>query len=177
MLARELTLAQKALVKRVACALAADFADAVRAEAGLNLHVVSAEALADGEPVEAPGPDGLQVDFAFEGFDSGACISLAVSAEALQAATRDQDDEELTLGDPRMHEALRNVPVEVVVELGRVTLGLRRVLGLEVGQVLRLPTAIDDPVSVRMGGIAKFFGKPVTSRGQLAVEIKRRHAD
>jgi flagellar motor switch protein FliM len=52
---------------------------------------------------------------------------------------------------------------------------LRRVLSLQPGQVLRLDTAVDDPVSVRVGGVKKFVGVPVISRGQLAVEVRGRH--
>ncbi len=173
----ELTLAQRALVNRVAADLADDFVSALQSQAGLRLRVASSRAVAEDEALEAPGSDGLQVDFEFEGFDPDACISLTVSAEALQAATREQDDDEPSPGDPRMLEAMRDVPVELVVELGRVTLGLRRVLGLQPGQVLRLPTAIDDPIQVRVGNVCKFVGAPVTSRGQLAVEIKGRHGD
>jgi flagellar motor switch/type III secretory pathway protein FliN len=79
--------------------------------------------------------------------------------------------------DPRMAEAITEVPVEVTAELGRVKLGLRRVLSLEVGQVLRLVTAVDDPVIVRIGGVEKFRGAPVISRGQVSVEIRGRHED
>ena len=81
----------------------------------------------------------------------------------------------LSAADPRMAEALSEVPVEVICELGSVRLGLRRVLSLQVGQVLRLDTAVDDPVSVRVAGIKKFVGVPVISRGQLAVEVRGRH--
>jgi flagellar motor switch protein FliM len=174
---RELTLAQRALIKKVAVGLAEDFARAVQVEAALKLHVTSAQAIAADEPAEAPGSDGLQVDFTFEGFEGAACISLAISAEALQAATKGQEEEESTVGDPRILAAVGGVPVELVVELGRVTLGLKRVLTLQPGQVLRLPTAVDDPVRVRVSGVTKFVGSPVTSRGQLAVEIKSRHED
>jgi flagellar motor switch protein FliM len=69
------------------------------------------------------------------------------------------------------------VPVEVVAELGRVQLGLRRVLSLRPGEVLRLGAATDDLVQVRVAGIPKLYGVPVISRGQLSIQITRRHGE
>ena len=37
--------------------------------------------------------------------------------------------------------------------------------------------AIDDPVLLRVAGVTKFAGRPVISRGQLAVEIRGRADD
>ena len=74
-----------------------------------------------------------------------------------------------------MAEALLDVEVDVIAELGRTTLGLRRVLNLRVGEVVRLPTAVDDPVPIRVGDVLKLQGSPVISRGQLSIEIKSRH--
>lgn len=173
----ELTLAQRALVGRIARSLAEDFASAVREEAGLSLVIISCHALGTGDPRDQPGPDGLSVDCQFQGVSERPVITVSISAEALEAAAREHEVEQPAAADPRMTEAVRDVPVEVVAELGRVTLGLRRVLGLKVGQVLRLPTAIDDPVTVRVAGLAKFVGSPVVSRGQLSVEIKGRHGE
>jgi flagellar motor switch protein FliM len=67
------------------------------------------------------------------------------------------------------------VPLEVVAELGRISIGLKKVLSFRVGDVVRLYTATDDPVSVRVGGVEKFLGMPILSRGQLAIEIRSRH--
>ncbi|HEY5377504.1 MAG TPA: FliM/FliN family flagellar motor switch protein, partial [Polyangiaceae bacterium] len=96
---------------------------------------------------------------------------------ALESAARENDPPTTQAGDPRMAEALSDVPIEIVAQLGTVKLGLRRVLSLQPGQVLRLDTAVDDPVSVRVAGVTKFVGAPVISRGQLAVEIRGRHED
>jgi flagellar motor switch protein FliM len=76
-----------------------------------------------------------------------------------------------------MAEALSEVCVDVVAELGRMKLGLRRVLALQVGEVLRLATAIDDPICLRVAGVPKLVGAPVISRGQISVEVRGRHED
>ena len=174
-LGNDLTLAQAALVGRITRALAADFAEAVRAEVGIELTLEVAHSVAGGDEREANFPDGLSVECYFDGIAGGARISIAIGAEALESAARDNDAPAAQAGDPRMAEAVCDVPVEVIAELGSVRLGLRRVLSLQVGQVLRLETAVDDPVSVRIAGVAKFVGVPVISRGQLAVEIRGRH--
>src|SRR3954471_13564323 len=176
-LGADLTLAQSALVGRVTRALADDFAQAVKAEVGIGLLVEVQHSVARGDECEASFPDGLSVDCAFEGVAGGARITIAIGAEALESAARENEPPTAQAGDPRMAEALSEVPVEVICELGSVKLGLRRVLSLQAGQVLRLDTAVDDPVTVRIAGVKKFVGVPVISRGQLAVEVRGRHED
>jgi flagellar motor switch protein FliM len=173
----DLTLAQAALVGKLARRLAEDFAEAVKLEVGILLRATSARSIPAGDERDANFADGLRAECAFEGIAGDARISIAMAAEALESASKDQSDETEESNDPRMAEALCEVPVEVTAELGRVRLGLRRVLSLEVGQVLRLATAVDDPVIVRIGGVEKFRGAPVISRGQVSVEIRGRHED
>jgi flagellar motor switch protein FliM len=172
----DLTLAQAALVSKLARRLAEDFAEAVKSEVGLTLRPTSARSIPAGDERDAAFADGLRSECAFEGIAGDARISIAMGAEALESASKGEAESE-EASDPRMAEAITEVPVEVVAELGRVRLGLRRVLSLEVGQVLRLATAVDDPVIVRVGGVEKFRGAPVISRGQLSVEIRGRHED
>jgi flagellar motor switch protein FliM len=173
-LGTELTLAQRAVVARVARSLAEDFSAAVRDEVGLKFAVSSLHARAAYDVAERPGADGLRVDCVLDGLVGDPIISIAVSAEALETAAREHHEEVPIAADPRMAEALRDVTVEVRVNLGTAVLGLRSVLELKVGQVVRLATAVDDPAVVNVGGIEKFKGRPVVSRGQLAVEIKGR---
>jgi len=176
-LGADLTLAQSALVGRITRALADDFAEAVRAEVGIGLLVEVQHSVARGDEREANFSDGLSVDCSFDGLAGSARITIAIGAEALESAARENDPPTAQAGDPRMAEALSDVPIEIVAQLGTVKLGLRRVLSLQPGQVLRLDTAVDDPVSVRVAGVTKFVGVPVISRGQLAVEIRGRHED
>jgi flagellar motor switch protein FliM len=171
----ELTLAQAALVNKLARKLAEDFVQAVQSETGVMLSIVSARSIPTGDERDALFPDGIRAECAIEGIPGDPRIGIAMGAELLEAAAKSRGEVEEVASDPRMTEALFEVPVEVVAELGRVKLGLKRVLSLEVGQVLRLATAVDDPVIVRVGGIEKFRGAPVISRGQLSVEIRGRH--
>jgi flagellar motor switch protein FliM len=173
-LGAELTLAQRALVSRIGRSLAEDFSAALKEEVGLVLRIVQLEALSSADPVQLPGADGLAVDCSFENASGSPLVSVTVSAEALQAAAKELNSFEPSHGDPRMNEAMQEVTLEMVAELGRVGLGLREVLSLSVGQVIRLSAAVDDPVTVRVGGLPKLLGVPVISRGQLSVEIRGR---
>jgi flagellar motor switch protein FliM len=173
----DLTPAARALIMRVARALATDFAAAIREEVGLTFNVVQIRSVSPGDAGESKSSDGLRVDCLFEGFGDAACIAMAISAESLEEAAREQEEPPVQQGDPRVIDSLRDVPVEVVAELGCAMLSLHRVLSLKVGEVLRLPTALEDPISVRVAGIRKFHAVPVASRGQIAIEIRGRHED
>lgn len=177
-LSGDLTLAQSALVGRIARSLAEDLCSAVKDAVGLQMKIVASHTLRAGEPFDAPETDGLSVNCLFDGVGEGCSIRIAVSAEVLEAAVREQHaEEEPTAGDPRMGEAVLDVPVEVVAVLGTLTLGLRQVLTLHVGQVLRLPVAVDDAVWVRVAGLTKFEAAPVVSRGQIGVRVSGRHEE
>lgn len=172
-----LTVAQSALVSRVVRQLTEDFKRAVREEVGVSFEITVSHAVATGDDREAAWDDGLGVDCVFEGLASPAKIAVTMGAEALEAALKEREADEPSPGDPRMAEALHEVSLEVIAELGRVSLGLKRLLTLQPGQILRLGTALDDPAVVRVGGLPKFLGATVISRGQLAVQIRARHED
>jgi flagellar motor switch protein FliM len=177
-LGADLTAAQRAVVGRTARVIAQDFADAVKAESGLELKLGGLSSRRRGEGLQCAALDGLRVDCTIDGDTSGAIVGIAVGAEALESAARRKDDDGAPeLGNPHMLDAVEDIPVELTAELGRVKMGLRRVLSLKVGQVLRLPTATDDLITVRVGGVSKFQGVPVVSRGQLAIEIRVRHEE
>lgn len=173
----ELTPAARALVMRVAKALAGDFAIAIKEEVGIDFEVTSIKSVAPGDATEAKSSDGLRVDCQFENYGDAACVALSISAESLEEAAREHEEPPAQQGDPRVMEGLRDVPVEIVAELGCAMLSLHRVLSLKVGEVVRLPTALDDAIAVRVAGVRKFNAVPVASRGQVAIEIRGRHED
>jgi flagellar motor switch protein FliM len=170
----EFTPAQRALLSRVGRSLALDLATAVREEAKLTLAVMPS----DGSSLPPTHTDdSLRLPCQIEGLQVPAMIVIAINAEALEAAARQQGQSAEAGGpaDPKLAEALREVPLDVVVELGSIAVGLRRILAWRVGDVVRLRTATDEAVSVLVGGVKKFEGSPILSRGQLAIEIRQRH--
>jgi flagellar motor switch protein FliM len=72
-----------------------------------------------------------------------------------------------------LEDALGRVPVEVRVELGRTRLTMGELERLTVGTVITLPQFVDDPLPVSVAGVIKAYGRPVVSRGVLAVQIER----
>jgi flagellar motor switch/type III secretory pathway protein FliN len=68
--------------------------------------------------------------------------------------------------------ALSNVPVEVVVELGTLRMQLRELRKLERGATFTLSGFVDSRVPVYCGGALKAWARPVVCRGVLAVQIE-----
>jgi flagellar motor switch protein FliM len=171
----DLTPAQRALIARIARSLALDFASAIRGEVGLELTPIVEEP-ADAAQAPKPG-NAIRVACEIEGLPVPTFLVLTAGAEALETAARERGGQGPVHGDPRIAAGVLEAPLVVVAELGKVTLGLRRVLTLRPGDVIRLATATDDTIDVRVAGLKKFKAVPVTSRGQLAVEIRERHEE
>jgi flagellar motor switch protein FliM len=156
-----LTPPQVALAARLARSLVGAFDEVLR-PLGAPL------AIAD----EAPGGQGGSVLVACavrigEG-DTAGTIVLLVPATAIE--TKGAAEAEPPDAGPTQ-EAVAEVELEVVAELGRVRLALTRIATLRVGDVLRLPLSVDAPARLHVGGHGLFFGKPTTRGSQIAVEI------
>jgi flagellar motor switch protein FliM len=174
-MAPQLTVAQRALVARIARSLGKDFATAVKDVGQLELDVAPDDARKE-QGQSAKALAGLRIVCDVEGFGAGgAAIILTLGAEAWNDAIREASVHTIVQGDSGISAALPEVPLEIIAELGRISLGLGRVLSLKAGDVIRLPTAVDDAISLRIAGMEKFLAVPITSRGQLAVEIRARH--
>jgi len=68
--------------------------------------------------------------------------------------------------------ALANVPVEVIVELGTLRMPLNQLRRLAHGATFTLQGFVDSRVPVYCGGALKAWAKPVVCRGVLAVQIE-----
>jgi flagellar motor switch protein FliM len=66
---------------------------------------------------------------------------------------------------------LLGVHVRLTVELGHARLTVRRLRDLQPGDLVRLDTGPDDPVTVQIGGAAKFLARPGRVGRRLGVEI------
>lgn len=71
--------------------------------------------------------------------------------------------------------ALGAVPVEVRVELATLRLRWSQLRALTAGTQLTLPVFIDDPLPIYCGDVLKAWGRPIVTRGVLAVEIAAIH--
>jgi flagellar motor switch/type III secretory pathway protein FliN len=172
----DLTIAQRALIRRVALDLAVELARIAHARCKIDLEVATCETLKAGQELSIPA-DGLCVDCVIDDVARPCRLRVWLGAGAVQAAVSEQREAQSAAGAATFHQGLANVPVEVIAELGRVTLPLSQILGLERGAILRLPVASTDPVLVRVGGLPKFHAVPVISRGQVSVQIQTRREE
>jgi flagellar motor switch protein FliM len=74
----------------------------------------------------------------------------------------------------RLNDGIFNMPVEVAVQIGQVTLKVREVLNFQVGDVLELGHAPNAPLRVLVEGKPKFSGMAGTRNGNKAVQIINR---
>jgi flagellar motor switch protein FliM len=85
-----------------------------------------------------------------------------------------EDDPALIQQDaPRKLETLvRDLPIEVIVELGMVELSLAQLAGLAVGDLLILNQRVSEPLTIRVDNRPKFRGWPgrVGTRQSLQIE-------
>lgn len=171
-----LTLAQQAMLRRLCADLAKRLLHSIEAQTGQKLSVTELVSFERGEFPELAA-DALAIDCHVEAVAHPWAIRVFMGADALQKLTaRESATKEVDAG-PSMAAAAVRIPVTVVAELGRVTLRLSQVLGLRAGDTVRLPSAANDPVLVRVEGVPKFDAVPVISRGQVAVKIQSRHTE
>ncbi len=72
---------------------------------------------------------------------------------------------------PYLEASMNDIKVPVNLELGDTILSLNDIMGLQLGDVIRLDSVVDDPVQVRVGSQVKFFAKPGTLDGRYSVEV------
>ncbi len=64
------------------------------------------------------------------------------------------------------------MPLEATVELGRTRLSLAEIQDLRVGDVVRLPVRLDDPINISFGGKPKLLAHPfATADGRLCAKV------
>jgi flagellar motor switch protein FliM len=70
-----------------------------------------------------------------------------------------------------MRLGLEPVRIDLSAILGRTTLTVERLLGLEVGDVVRLDTDPEEPLELLLEGVPGFLALPTVRRGNIAVSI------
>jgi flagellar motor switch protein FliM len=75
--------------------------------------------------------------------------------------------------DTRLVNALQDVELDVVAELGKVRLPLDTIVQLQVGDVLRLSLPLDERARVCAGGAVIFHGRPTASGDSVGVALER----
>lgn len=101
--------------------------------------------------------------------DCGGRIRVFVRPELLVPAARDALA--VAAEDAAVATALGCVPVEVRVELATITIAMSELSKLGPGSQITLPVFVDDPLPIYCGDVLKAWGRPVVTRGVLAVEV------
>jgi len=71
----------------------------------------------------------------------------------------------------RFKERMMEIPVEVVVRLGKTTLTGRQLLNLEVGDVILLETDQEDLLPAEVAGVMKYWGLPGQIKSNKAFQV------
>ena len=90
-----------------------------------------------------------------------ASVSSAASSNGARPAARSP-----------LREHLGRVKLEASVELGGATLTVRELMALKPGDVMLLDSAVEADVPLFIQRRAKFRGRPMQSRGSLALRIE-----
>lgn len=74
-----------------------------------------------------------------------------------------------------LEHQMRHAKVELVMQLGKLSLKAFDLWNMSVGNVYPLGVAADEPLDVVVGGVYKIKGKPTISRGNVAFETVAVH--
>jgi flagellar motor switch protein FliM len=152
------TSAQGALASRVTGSMFKSIADVLSQHLGLTIEPTVSKEIEAGTAVVLP--------LLMEG---GGQILLALPLSVISV------EEETSIPpstDSGLVAAMTDVELEVVAELGKVSLSLEALARLQVGDVIRLPIPLDERARVCAGGATIFHGRPTASGDVVAVAIE-----
>jgi len=153
-----LTSAQLALASRVSGGILKAFSEVLTAKLGVEVKPTTNKEIEPGAAVVAA-----------LALDAGGKIFIALPISAVQTS-------EATVAEAinsGIANAMREVAVDIVAELGKVRLPLEAIANLKVGDVLRLTLPLDERARVCAGGAMLFQGRPTASGEVVAVALER----
>jgi flagellar motor switch/type III secretory pathway protein FliN len=98
-------------------------------------------------------------------------IRMAVSTHALSEAARRGPGGHNTFEDDRIRNTLEQTEIELVAELGRMTMSLGALSDLKVGDTLRLNQPVQSLVEVRADQQVLLRGRPTTIGTTIAIRV------
>lgn len=108
------------------------------------------------------------------------CIPLAnlesVKAKLLTTFQREQSEEDLSIRRT-IQDNVKNLELEIRVELGRAVIPAGDIMELAVGDILQLDRRTDELLPAFVGGVRKYMGTPGIHRGNNALLIKKKVLD
>lgn len=96
-----------------------------------------------------------------------------VEADALdaQAAPPEQSSPLLGAAGDRILDFLRDVPLDISVELGRTSMSIGDFVSLGPSSVIELSKSTDDPLDIRVNGVLIAHGEAVVSNERFGVRL------
>jgi len=108
------------------------------------------------------------------------CIPLtnleSVKQKLMTTFQREQSEEDISL-KKILIENVKNVPIDIAVELGTAAIPAGDILELAVDDIIQLNRRKDDLLPLFLQGVRKFMGSPGIHRGNKACLIKRKVLD
>ena len=108
------------------------------------------------------------------------CIPIAnlesVKQKLMTTFQREQSEEDIKLKNILI-ENVKNIPVEIKVELGSTIVPAGDIIHLEKGDILQLDMRKDELLPVFLAGVRKYMGSPGIHRGNKALLVKRKVLD
>ena len=151
-----LSSAQSALAGRVMESILKGFAEGLKSRLGLVIEATPKAALT------TSGAAAI-VTLTLAG---GGAVALALPLSVLEDSPSVADAK-----DTGMAEAMIDVEVDVIAELGNVRLPLSRIAALMVGDIVQLSLPLDERARVCAGGAVLFRGRPKSTGASIGIEI------
>lgn len=164
-LSGRLTAPQIALLSRLGSSVLTAWSDVLRGAAGLELSASGIEA----------SPEAIALVTAFR-ITSDNHVGTVVFATSLDAwpATKEAP-KVVEPNDPRVEGVLQEAEIELIAELGHITMSLADLSALRVGSVIMANAGLGGVVQVQSQGHPLLVGEPTTSRGRIAIRIRDPH--
>ncbi|MBZ5495442.1 MAG: flagellar motor switch protein FliM [Acidobacteriia bacterium] len=130
----------------------------------------------------APGEAVVAIGFEIKVGENSGRLNLCIPSVILksnraifdqQRRTRRPDSEGSET--ERISEILRSARITLASEIHDHALVVEDLLSMGVGDVIQLNHAVGDPIQLNVGGVPKFYGRLVMSRGKRAFEISHRY--
>jgi flagellar motor switch protein FliM len=175
---REFTSIENRLVKKIVNVMTQDLKEAWKSVQPVSLHFVRSEVNPQFATIVASDEIVITISFELEIESSTGKITLCIPyaslepiKDKLQGVIQSDRLETDGIWAERLKKKLQEVPVEIVVELGKAMVAGKELLNLAVGDVIKLDTYSRDQLRVKVGGITKFKGYPGLYKGNQALQI------
>jgi flagellar motor switch protein FliM len=181
---RELTMIEQKILQKLLDRLADDLRSAWKPLIGLDVDITKIHSSA--EDIEVlPEEMMLIVGFTWTVGPTEHKIAITMPTSSLDLVRDLLTPEQWLRGKPSEDQKetvtpsalLKDVPVQAAVELGKAKVSMQDIIGIEIGDVIRLDKSVDELLDVKVQGETKFHGRPGLIGTKLAVQISEQTTD